>query len=204
MCERTTERIHPTPASTGLGLVAVACGLALLTTVAGAPALAAEIEGIRFGDRVQAGTTVLALKGVGLARYLVFKVYVTALYLGDGIATDRVLADVPKRLELSYFRDIAASDFSTAADRVLPDNVPAATVAALRPKIDRLHAMYRDIKPGDRYALTYLPGMGTELALNGTPLGVVEGADFAAAYFAIWLGPKPISDSLKAQLLEGR
>jgi hypothetical protein len=40
--------------------------------------------------------------------------------------------------------------------------------------------------------------------LNGTPLGVVEGADFAAAYFAIWLGPKPISDSLKAQLLEAR
>ncbi len=183
-------------------MITILCGLALLTVFGGSPAQGAEIEGIRFADRAQAGTTALVLKGVGLARYLFFKVYVTALYLGDGISTDRVLADVPKRLELSYFQKIAAGDFAKTADEVLPENVPGATVTALRPKIDRLHAMYRDIKPGDRYALTYVPGIGTELALNGTPLGTVEGADFAAAYFAIWLGPKPISDSLKAQLLE--
>lgn len=182
--------------------LAVFCGLALLVAGMVMPARAAEIEGIHFTDRAQAGPAALTLKGVGLARYLFFKVYVTALYVGDGIPTDRVLADVPKRLELSYFQNIQARDFATAADQVLPDNVPASTVALLRPKIDRLHALYRDIKPGDRYALTYLPGVGTELALNGTPLGTVEGADFAAAYFAIWLGPKPISDSLKAQLME--
>jgi hypothetical protein len=184
--------------------IAVLCGLTLLACSTVVPARAAEIEGIHFTDRAQAGPAALALKGVGLARYLFFRVYVAALYAGDGITTDRVLADVPKRLELSYLQNIQARDFATAADQVLPDNVPASTVALLRPKIDRLHAMYRDIKPGDRYALTYLPGVGTELALNGTPLGVVEGADFAAAYFAIWLGPKPISDSLKAQLLEAR
>jgi len=168
------------------------------------PALprAAEIEGVHFADRTQAGPAALVLKNLGLARYLFLKVYVTALYVGDGIPADRVLADVPKRLELSYFQSIKAGDFTTAADQVLPDNVPAANIAALRPKIDRLHALYRDIKPGDRYALTYLPGVGTELALNGTPLGTVEGADFAAAYFAIWLGPKPISESLKSQLLK--
>ena len=56
------------------------------------------------------------------------------------------------------------------------------------------------MKPGDRYALTYIPGVGTELALNGKPKGVIEG-DFAAAYFAIWLGAKPLDASLKAQLL---
>jgi hypothetical protein len=61
--------------------------------------------------------------------------------------------------------------------------------------------LYRDVKPGDRYALTYVPGVGTELALNGTRLGTVAGADFAAAVFAIWLGPKAIDDSLKTQLL---
>jgi hypothetical protein len=182
--------------------IAVFCGLALMAAVAGAPVQAAEIEGIQFTDRAQVGTAALTLKGVGLARYLFFKVYVTALYVSDGIPADKVLTDVPKRLELSYFQNIKAVDFATAADQVLPDNVPASTVASLRPKIDRLHALYRDIKPGDRYALTYLPGVGTELALNGKPLGTVEGADFGAAYFAIWLGPKPISDSLKSQLLK--
>jgi len=37
--------------------------------------------------------------------------------------------------------------------------------------------------------------------LNGRRKGVVEGTDFAAAVFAIWLGPKPIDVSLKSQLL---
>jgi Chalcone isomerase-like len=176
-------------------------GFALLTVMTLTPAQAAEIEGIQFADRAQAGTAALSLKGVGLARYLFFKMYVTALYMADGIPADKVLADVPKRLELSYFQNIKAGDFATAADQVLMDNIPASTVASLRSKIDRLHQMYRDITPGDRYTLTYVPGTGTELALNGKPLGTVEGADFAAAYFAIWLGPKPISESLKSQLL---
>jgi hypothetical protein len=50
--------------------------------------------------------------------------------------------------------------------------------------------------------LTYIPGRGTELALDGRPKGVIGGADFAAAVFAIWLGPKPLNKSFKAQLLE--
>ena len=50
--------------------------------------------------------------------------------------------------------------------------------------------------------MTCIPGRGTELALNGRPKGVIEGADFAAAVFAIWLGPKPLNKSFKAQLLE--
>ena len=46
-----------------------------------------------------------------------------------------------------------------------------------------------------------LVGTLSVCALNGAPLGTVEGADFAAALFAIWLGPKAIDESLKAQLL---
>jgi hypothetical protein len=49
--------------------------------------------------------------------------------------------------------------------------------------------------------MTYIPGRGTELALNGEPKGVIKGADFAAAVFSIWLGPKPINTSFKEQIL---
>ena len=76
-------------------------------------------------------------------------------------------------------------------------------LAKLRSRIDLINAIYQDVKPGDRYALTYLPGRGTELALNGTPLTVIEGADFAAAYFGIWLGRDSIDDRLKRDLLKG-
>jgi hypothetical protein len=166
---------------------------------------AADIEGVMFRDRVQAGSTSLALKGVGLARYLyTIKVYVAALYLPEGTEANEVLGDIPKRLELQYFQNIKAGDFAKAADQVLPQNVPPSTVAALRPRITRFHAWYQDIKPGDRYSLTYVPGQGTELAHNGVSKGVMEGADFAAAYFAIWLGPDPINNALREGLLGNR
>ena len=168
----------------------------------GTAADAATIEGVTFADRYQAGTTTLMLNNVGLLRYrVIFKGYVAALYLGEGVRPEQVLTDVPKRLELEYFWSIAGPDFGKAAEKILADNFPAAQITSFRSRLDRLNTLYENVKPGDRYALTYIPGVGTELALNGKPKGVIEGADFAAAYFAIWLGAKPLDASLKAQLL---
>ncbi|HWP66259.1 MAG TPA: chalcone isomerase family protein [Candidatus Limnocylindria bacterium] len=170
--------------------------------VIASPAGAAEIEGVRFADRVRFRDVTLQLRCVGLLRYKQFiKAYVAALYLGDGAATDDVLADVPKRLELNYFWNIAGVDFGKAGDEILERNVDAGSLARLRPRLERINAWYRDVKPGDRYSLTYLPGVGTQLALNGSEIGVIDGADFANAYFQIWLGENPIDARLREQLL---
>lgn len=174
----------------------------LLLSLSSARITAKEIEGVQFADRVAARGTTMALNCVGLLRYMiVIKGYVAALYLTPGAQPETVLADVPKRLEINYFYAIKGPQFAAATDQGIAANVDAAELAALRPRIDRLNGLYEDVKPGDRYALTYLPGVGTELALNGTPKGTIEGADFAAALFAIWLGPKPIDAALKDQLL---
>lgn len=176
--------------------------LAICTALFPRPLAAKEIEGVRFADQLQVGPVTMRLNDVGLMRYrYVIKAYVAALYLGEGVGPTEVLADAPKRLEIEYFYAIQATGFANATEQGLAANVPAETLAALRPRIDRLNALYRDVKPGDRYALTYLPGVGIELALNGAPLGTIAGADFAAAIFAIWLGPNAIDASLKAQLL---
>lgn len=167
------------------------------------PGAAAELEGVHFADQVRAGDATLRLSCTGLLRYKLFiKAYVAALYLGDGAGSADILGDVPKRLELSYFWNISGADFGKAGDQIIAQNVDAQTLSALRPRLDRINAWYRDVKPGDRYSLTYVPGTGTELALNGNRLGVVEGADFAAAYFRIWLGDNPIDSGLRSQLLE--
>lgn len=180
----------------------VLLALAVLVTLAPAAADAKEIEGVSFADEVRAGTATLRLNDVGLMRYrYVIKAYVAGLYLGAGGRPEAVLADTAKRLEIHYFYAIKAEGFANATDQGIAANVGPEAVAKLRPRIDRLNALYKDVQPGDRYTLTYLPGVGTELALNGTPLGTVEGADFAAAVFAIWLGPNAIDQSLKTQLL---
>lgn len=165
----------------------------------------AQIEGVTFADSFQAGPMTMLLRGVGLAKFLhTIKVYAGALYLAPGVAPERVLEDVPKRLELSYFRAIQAGDFGKAAMKVLADNVPSSTIDRLKPRIEQLHQLYENVQPGDRYGLTYLPGVGTELSLNGVRKGMVEGADFASAYFSIWLGPDPINETLKEGLLRQR
>ena len=166
---------------------------------------ALTIEKVTFADSIQVGPAKLSLHNAALLRYLKFiKAYVAALYLPEGVKTEDVLSDVPKRLELNYLVSIKGPDFGKGAEPTLKLNQTPAELARLRSRIDRINAIYRDVKPGDRYALTYLPGRGTELALNGTPLTVIEGADFAAAYFGIWLGRASIDDKLKRDLLKGR
>ena len=44
-------------------------------------------------------------------------------------------------------------------------------------------------------------GRGTQLEHNGEAVGTIPGADFATAYFAIWLGTDPIDAPLRVQLL---
>lgn len=167
------------------------------------PIEAAEIEGIIFDDQFTNGDTVLKIRGVGLLRAMVFaKVYAGALYLPEEVPSKSALSDVPKRLEVEYFRSIAGEDFGAATNKKILENVDPQTYERLRPRIEYHNSLYQDVGPGDRYALTYLPGRGTELALNGVAQGVIEGADFAAALFSIWLGANPISESMKKELLD--
>lgn len=179
--------------------------LPALQLIAPVASHALAVENIVFADSTVIGGKSVPLNNAALLRYLKFiKAYVAALYLPEGVKTEDVLSDVLKRLELSYLVSIKGPDFDKGAAPIMERNQTGAELAKLKARIDRLNAAYKDVKPGDRYSLTYLPGRGTELALNGTPLIVIEGADFAAAYFGIWLGRESIDDKLKRDLLKGR
>jgi len=165
-------------------------------------AIAAEIEEVVFADRFERRGMELPVRGLGLLRYrILFRGYVGALYLPEDTSAERIFDDVPKRLELSYFWSIDKDLFAEAGNEVLRRNVEADAYAGLEDRLEQLNAAYRDVEPGDRYALTYQPGVGTELALNGEPLTLVRGADFAAAYFKIWLGDAPVDEGFRDALL---
>ncbi len=161
-----------------------------------------EVAGFEFSDRHLTPETELPLRGQALLRYMIFiKAYAGALYMPAEVKHQRVLGPVPRRLELAYFHAISAEDFAEATRKKVADNVAPHEMTALQDRLARFNSLYRDVAPGDRYALTYLPGQGTELSLNNQPLGVIEGEDFAAAIFAIWLGPQPIDRDFKRGLL---
>ena len=164
---------------------------------------AAEIEGVTFQDAHKIRGQRLVLNNVALMRYkIVIKAMVSALYLGEGVEPEDVLKDVPKRLEIHYFWDLEGKEITKAADKLLADNVSRAQLAKLQTEIKQMNSLFENVKAGDRYTMTYIPGLGTELSLNGKHKGVVPGTDFAAAYFTIWLGKKPMDVAMRDTLLE--
>ena len=182
--------------------VFITATVAMILLMATATTYAVQVEGITFAETYQVEDIELHLRGSSLLRYLIFiKAYVGAFYMLPQEDARQALGPTPRRLELEYFHAISASDFADATRQKIADNVTAETLATITDRLEQFNALYRDVQPGDRYALTYRPGSGTELSLNGTPLGLIAGDDFAAAVFAIWLGTDPIDTDFRDALL---
>lgn len=197
------------PGAARLGLLAA---LSLSLVAPPAPASALEVSGVAFESARLVDGRPLALSGLGLHRYRVFiKIYAMALYLDPaersaGVpSADRVLApDVRKRLELETFWAIPAGIFRRMTRDRIERGVSSETYARISPQVEALVALYEDVRPGDRYAISYVPGVGTELTKNDVTMGVIEGEEFSRAMFGIWLGEVPFDRKLREQLLEAR
>jgi len=185
-----------------LAIAPYAAALALLLPASALAGGTFEVDEVPFALRSDAGEP-LHLHGGAKLKWFLFDVYVAGLYLPPGVEPARALDDVPKRLEFHYLVSIDGKDFGPAGEKILRRGLPEEALAPLADRLARIKAAYRDVKPGDRYALTYVPGRGTELSMNGEPILVVEGADFARAYFSIWLGDKPLDEGFRRELLRG-
>lgn len=162
------------------------------------------IEGVSFARHRQILGTELQLTGTALLTWaLLVDVYVGGFYLPEGKTAADWTQDIPKLLQIAYLRDFNAEDFSSSSDQLLRESLPTAKYLALADRLHGFYQLFRDIKKGDRYSLVYHPAIGTELRLNGKPLGRVVGHDFAVAYFGLWLGPDPIDDTFRDRLLHG-
>lgn len=146
------------------------------------------------GEWQQAGEALYRWRGL-------IPLYRAVLLWAPGTAPEKVLEDVPKSLEITYLRSLRGDQLAESGTRLLRTQIDETAWKRIRERVERLHGWYGDVREGDRYRLTYRPGLGTELALNGRSLGMIEGADFAQAYFAIWLGNHPAQQKVREQLL---
>ncbi len=168
------------------------------------PAAPRELAGVTMPETLTVGGETLKLNGVGLRKKAIFKVYVGGLYL-DVPARDpaAILArDGAKAVRMQFLRDLKKTQLVDAFREGFEGNAPE-KAAAQKGAVDRFLSLVPDVKEGEILTVAYTPGRGTSVALGEKELGVIEGRDFAGALFAIWLGPKPPSDSLKAAMLGG-
>jgi hypothetical protein len=131
-----------------------------------------------------------------------FKLYDAELFTTKAASAKDVLnANAPFRLQFRYLRTIEKSIILQSADRMLERNLSEQDRAMIAQRVDRLNQAYTTVRDGDRSALSFQPGVGTTLSINGEPIVTIEGEDFARLYFQIWLGEQPISDRMKERLL---
>ena len=183
--------------------VAAAVCIFILAAAYPGDAAAATNKGVHFEEEMTVGGELLSLHGIGLLKWkYVVNVYLVGLYKPAGVPVDQVLKDVPKRLEYYFFVDMKASDFQDTGFQLMAQNVGEQKAKSLAPELEAFNSLYQDVKAGQRYTFTYLPGRGIEMALDGQVLGQVRGDEFAAAYLSIWLGPNPVSRGLQKGLFD--
>ena len=162
------------------------------------PALANEADRLTQAN-FPAQAQQLELKNQAVLTYLWADVYAAALYApADMRAKPSWDQQKALRLVLYYFRDIDRNDVIKAATATLERQQAN---ARLKPELERLHASFRNIRSGDRYALDVRPGRDLNLEINGQVVFSSRDDELARAYLGIWLAPNGLSESLRDKLL---
>lgn len=162
---------------------------------------ASEADRLRQAD-FPAQSHDLVLKNQAVLIYLWADIYAAALYAPDDTPAKQAWSQQKSlRLALYYFRNIDRNDVIKAATTALERQQTAATLTRLKPELDQLHARFRDIRSGDRYALDFHPGRGLNLEINDQVVFSSRDDELARVYLGIWLAPKGLSDSLRNSLL---
>jgi chalcone isomerase-like protein len=168
---------------------------------------AKERDGVTLEDRVTVEGKPLVLNGrLGLrVRKILLvsvKVYVIGLYLETPTTDARAIlaADRIRRVDLVVRRDLSGADVSSAIAEAMNETNPTRK-DALAPRIAGFQKLFPNVATGDRISLTYVPGKGTVVAIQGADKGSIPGDDFAEALFSVWLGPRPIQEDVKNDLL---
>ena len=169
--------------------------LILCTTVTLAlatPLAAKTVAGVNLEDKVTVGTQTLVLNGAGLRKKFVVKVYVGGLYLPAKQKSDTTIiaTDQPRRMVMHFLYSVTKSQMAEAWAEGLADNTPKAS-PEVKTAFKTLEGWMEDVPKGNRIVLTYQPGIGTTVEVNGKSKGTLGGKAVADAILNTWIGPKP-------------
>lgn len=166
----------------------------------------ALVAGVSIPEQSLLAGERLVLNGAGLREFLGLRVYVAALYLPttQRSAEDVLARDAPRRLQLTWLRDVSAEHSAEALMAGFRANHTAAEMRALNAEITQCLDLLRALDPvkaGVVITLDYRPGFGTQLSIANQILGTIPGEKFNRALLKVWLGEAPTQISLKRALL---
>ncbi len=160
------------------------------------------LSGVTLPDTAQIAGKTLVLNGMGLRKKFVVKVYVAGLYLEQKSSDPGAILkpDLPKRIVMHFVRGISKEQIADGFKESFENNTPDAT-KTMKAEVDQFLAALEPVNDGGEIVLTYMPGTGTSLTINGKEKWTAATPGFANVVFSVWLGPKPPNEDLKKGLL---
>lgn len=167
---------------------------------------AGEIGGVTLPDTLQVSDQHLVLNGAGLRKKLFIKVYAGGLYLKakSEDASAIIAADEPMAIRMHFIYNGVSKDKLVEAWNEGFGHATNNNPGELQTHIDAFNALFtEEAKKNDVYDVTYTPGQGVSVSINGDSKGTVNGGlAFKKAVFAIWLGDVPADKNLKKGMLK--
>ena len=98
-----------------------------------------ELAGVKVDDHDMIGGTKVPLNGAGI-RVKFFKIYVGELFVTKKVRTleELIAAPGPKRLKMTFLRDVDATSFGKLLTRGVQDNVPKEQMSKMVPGLIRM------------------------------------------------------------------
>jgi hypothetical protein len=168
-----------------------------------AVATAASLAGVTLEDKTVVNGQPLVLNGLGLRKKFFIKVYVGGLYLHAKSSNPAAIlaADSPRRMVMSFLYSVSKDQMCDAWEEGLEANTPHPS-AEVKAGFKTLCSWMEPIPKGNRLVLTYVPGTGTMVEVNGKLKGTLPGKATADAIVSTWIGPKPaMGDDFKNAVL---
>lgn len=165
------------------------------------------LHGVKVPDSAVVAGTTLQLNGVGTRYKGPFKVYVGDLYTSKKVSSleELVAAPGPKRLTMTFLREIEAGPFGKLLTRGVEDNNSKSEMSKLVPGLIRMGDIFtvnKVLVPGDVITIDWIPGTGMVVTAKGKVQGEpFKEPEFYKAIMSIWFGNVPADHTLKDAML---
>ena len=181
----------------------------IVSALLSASAMAATIDlaGVKVEDSAVVGGAKLPLNGAGI-RVKFLKIYVGELFVGKKVHTlqELIAAPGPKRLKMTFLREVDSNAFGKLLTRGVQDNVAKDQFSRMVPGLIRMGEMFGSIKslgPGDVVTDDWIPGTGLVVTVKGKVQGEpITDPEFFHGLMSIWFGPNPGDWKLKDAMLD--
>ncbi len=142
------------------------------------------------------------LSGEGRLRWLGISIYDAKLYTPkEGFEAERFSAHT-LALELRYLRTLSGHAIAERSAKEI-EKLGFGTPAQRATWLKSMRHLFPDVAEGKVLTGIHLPGKGAHFFANGKSLGSIDDAEFARAFFAIWLDARTTAPQLRQALLSG-